>query len=48
MQVALDRPILERVTATVRWLYRNNDSNTLVFDYDRHIVGGYVTVSLGD
>jgi hypothetical protein len=48
VQVALSRPIFERTTLTLRYRYQDNHSNTDVFDYDRHVVGGYVTVAFGD
>jgi len=48
VQVALSRPIFDRTTLTVRWRYQDNHSNTDVFDYDRHVVGAYVTVAFGD
>ena len=47
-QVALSRPIFERTTLTARWRYQDNHSNTDVFDYDRHVVGAYVTIAFGD
>ena len=46
--VRIDRPISERVTATVRWLFYSSDSNTRIFDYDRHIAGALVTFALGN
>jgi Flp pilus assembly protein TadD len=48
VQVALSRPIFERTTLTARYRYQDNHSNTDVFDYDRHVVGAYVTVAFGD
>jgi hypothetical protein len=36
------------MTGTVRWHYQNNDSNTDAYNYDRHIVGGYITLYYGD
>jgi len=48
VQSILERPIAQRVTASLRWTYYNDDSNTDVFDYDRHVVGAYVTVAFGD
>jgi len=41
--VRLERPITDRLTATIRYDYLKNDSNVSVFDYDRHLVGGYLT-----
>lgn len=43
VDVRLERPITERLTATLRYGYLDNDSNVAVFDYDRHLVGGYLT-----
>jgi tetratricopeptide (TPR) repeat protein len=48
VQGLLERPITKRVTATARWTYYNDDSNTDVFSYDRHVVGLYITVAFGD
>ena len=39
----LERPITERLTASLRYDYLRNFSNVDVFDYDRHLVGGYLT-----
>jgi tetratricopeptide (TPR) repeat protein len=47
-QVALSRPIFEHTTLTLRYRYQDNHSNTDVFDYDRHVVGAYLTVAFGD
>lgn len=47
VQVVLERPLTDRVTASARWTYLNNSSNTRVFDYERHIAGLYVTVAFG-
>ncbi len=44
-ELRLERPITRRVTGTVRWTYQDSDSNTAVFDYDRHIAGAYVTIA---
>lgn len=48
VQVALSRPITDRLTGTLRWRFQDNDSNTRVFDYDRHVVGAYLTIAFGD
>jgi tetratricopeptide (TPR) repeat protein len=37
-------PLTEWLTVSARYRYADNVSNTAVFDYDRHIVGGYLTV----
>ncbi len=44
MQVALERPINDLLTATLRYSYINNDSNVKTYDYDRNIVGLYFTI----
>jgi len=48
VQALLERPIAKRVIASARWTYYNDDSNTDVFNYDRHVVELYVTVAFGD
>lgn len=47
VKVLLERPINDWLKASARWQYDNNDSNTSVFKYDRHIAGGFLTVSFG-
>jgi hypothetical protein len=47
VQALLERPITDYLKLSARYRYQRNDSNVKVFDYDRHIVGGYVTVSFG-
>ncbi|MBK7949190.1 MAG: tetratricopeptide repeat protein [Deltaproteobacteria bacterium] len=42
----LTKPINEWLSVSARYQYLNNDSNTNVFDYDRHIVGAFVTIGL--
>lgn len=44
IDVILERPINEWLTASARYSYYDNDSNTDIYDYDRDIVGGYLTV----
>ena len=39
----LERPLNRWLTASVRYGYQNNDANVAVFDFDRHIIGGYLT-----
>ncbi len=46
--LVLERPILKWLTASIRYNYLWNDSNTDVFHYHRQIVGGYLTVYLHD
>lgn len=41
----LERPITEWLIASLRYEYTRNDSNVQVFDWDRHVVGGYLTLS---
>ena len=43
VDVRLERPITDRLTASLRYDYLRNFSNVDVFDYDRHLVGGYLT-----
>jgi tetratricopeptide (TPR) repeat protein len=47
VKLMLERPVTDWLKASVRWQYQNNDSNTAVFKYDRHIVGGFLTVAFG-
>lgn len=47
VEVRLERPITDRISATARWLYYNSDSNTNVFAYDRHIAGAWLTIGFG-
>ena len=44
--VVLTRPITDWLSVSARYQYLNNDSNTDVFNYDRHIVGAFVTIGL--
>lgn len=46
-RVALERRLLSWLSVTAHWRYQNAESNTRVFDYDRHILGGYFTLSYG-
>jgi len=41
----VERPITDWLIASLRYEYTRNDSNVQVFDYDRHVVGGYLTIS---
>ncbi len=46
-EVGLERPIFyDWLIASARWRYTNNASNVPVFDYDRSIIGGYLTFRL--
>ncbi len=45
--VALERPIFfDWLIASARWHYTDNASNVDVFDYERSIIGGYLTFRL--
>lgn len=43
---ALERPLTELLTGSIRYSYLDNNSNVDVYDYDRHIIGVYVTIDL--
>lgn len=47
VRAQLSRPITENLSVAGHWRYTENDSNTSVFDYDRHVVGGSVTLYFG-
>lgn len=47
VEIGLERRIAERVRIGVLYSYLDSDSNYSLFDYDRQIVGSYVTVGLG-
>ena len=38
----LERPLGDIFSVSARYTYLRNDSNVVVFDYSRHIVGGYL------
>ena len=40
----LERQITSHLFGSIRFNYLNNDSNTAVYDYDRVLVGGFLTV----
>jgi tetratricopeptide (TPR) repeat protein len=42
-EAELGYPLTDWMTLSAGYEYTDNDSNTEVFDYDRHIVGGYLT-----
>ena len=44
----LSRPITSWLSASARWNYLNSESNTPVFDYDRHIVGAFFTIRFAE
>jgi hypothetical protein len=41
----LARPINDWLEVSARYYYTRNISNVTVFDYDRNVVGGYLTVA---
>jgi len=43
---ALERPITDRTSLLFKYTFVDNGSNVDAYDYDRHIVGGYITVNL--
>jgi tetratricopeptide (TPR) repeat protein len=47
VDAALERPITEHLKVSARYRHENNISNVAVFDYDRNIVGGFLTLELG-
>lgn len=46
-RLAVERPLGEVLRVGADWRYTHNDSTAEVFDYDRHVVGAYVTVGFG-
>jgi len=38
----VEKDITQNFSVSARYSYLNNDSNRAVYDYDRHIVGGYL------
>lgn len=45
--VTVERPITRWLTGSLGWRYERNHSNVAVFDYERQIVGGYLTARFG-
>jgi len=45
--VVLERRLTDLVLLSARWSYTNNRSTADVFDYDRHVIGAYLTVGFG-
>jgi len=43
-QVSLERPITSWLLASIRYSWIENQSNVNIFEYDRQIIGGYLTV----
>jgi tetratricopeptide (TPR) repeat protein len=48
VEVGLERPINRFITASVRYRFLQNHSSVDVFDYDREILGAYLTVRFHD
>ncbi len=46
LSVGLERDLNERMSAALRYQWIDNDSNAAVFDYDREIIGLYLTLLL--
>lgn len=44
---AIGRPITRNVSASVEYSFENHDSNLEPYDYDRHRIGGYLTIHFG-
>ncbi|MGH0031431.1 MAG: surface lipoprotein assembly modifier [Myxococcota bacterium] len=47
VRAQLDRPITDWLSVTAYYRHENNESNTAVFDYDRNVYGGLLTVYYG-
>jgi hypothetical protein len=47
VDVVLERPITAWLTASARWHWERNDSNVAVFQYDREVLGAYLTATFG-
>lgn len=47
VDVSIDRPLTPWLIASMRWHYERNYSNAEVFDYNRQIVGAYLTAHFG-
>jgi tetratricopeptide (TPR) repeat protein len=45
--VTLERPITSWLLGSIGWRYERNVSNSTVFDYDRTILGAYLTATFG-
>ena len=43
-QAEVEKDLTEQLSISARWTYLNNESNRRVYDYTRHVVGGYVNV----
>jgi len=47
VHVEIEKSLTEHLSISAAYFWRNNVSNVAVFDYDRRIVGGYVTYRFG-
>jgi tetratricopeptide (TPR) repeat protein len=47
VEVGLERPITDRARIGILYSFLDNDSNYGLFEYDRQIVGTYVTIGFG-
>jgi len=47
LYTAIGRPIARNVSASVEYSFENHDSNLEPHDYDRHRIGGYLTIHFG-
>jgi tetratricopeptide (TPR) repeat protein len=45
-EAEIEKDLNEYLSVSVRWSYLDNESNRRVYDYDRHIVGGYLNFRL--
>ena len=43
VEVELSRPITQNLIGSIRYGYLSNDSNVAVYNYDRSVVGAYIT-----
>jgi len=46
LELSLEKGVTDRVSVSTDYLYLHSNSNAGFFDYDRHIIGTYVTVAL--
>ena len=42
VEAEIEKNLTENLSVSARWSYLNNESNRRVYDYTRHIVGGYL------
>jgi hypothetical protein len=48
VDIVLERPIATWLTASARWHLERTHSTVEVFDYQRQIVGAYLTATMGN